>query len=229
LSLPVRPPAPAQRKLATILFADLVDSTGLAVSLDPETWRAVQRRYFEAASAAVARHGGTTEKFVGDALMAVFGAPIAHEDDALRAARAAVEARDAVTGLAADLARELGIHLEVRIGLATGEVLSGGAAGDPLATGPAVNVAARLQQDVSPGEIAVDELTRRLAMGAGTFRDLGRLDLRGLRQPVRAFLLENLVDGAAALPRRLDAPLVGRVEELETLRDSLATAVSAHA
>ena len=161
LSLPVRPPAPAQRKLATILFADLVDSTGLAVSLDPETWRAVQRRYFEAASAAVARHGGTTEKFVGDALMAVFGAPIAHEDDALRAARAAVEARDAVTGLAADLARELGIHLEVRIGLATGEVLSGGAAGDPLATGPAVNVAARLQQDVSPGEIAVDELTRR--------------------------------------------------------------------
>src|SRR5439155_24159403 len=158
LTLPVRAHAPAQRKLATILFADLVDSTGLAVSLDPETWRAVQRRYFEAASAAVARHGGMTEKFVGDAVMAVFGTPVAHEDDALRAARAAVEARDAVAGLDAALERELGIRLDVRIGLATGEVLSGGATGEPLVTGPAVNVAARLQQAAAPGEIAVDEL-----------------------------------------------------------------------
>jgi class 3 adenylate cyclase/tetratricopeptide (TPR) repeat protein len=227
LRLSVRAPAPAQRKLATILFADLADSTGLAMSLDPETWRTVQRRYFDAASAAVARHGGTTEKFVGDAVMAVFGTPVAHEDDALRAARAALETRDAVAGLDETLERELGIRLEVRIGLATGEVLSGGAAGEPLATGPAVNVAARLQQEVAPGEIAVDDLTRRLTMGAGRFHELGELELRGLPRPMGAFRLEGLVSGAAALPRRLDAPLVGRERELAGLHDALATAVSA--
>jgi class 3 adenylate cyclase len=226
LRLSVRASAPAQRKLATILFADLADSSGLAISLDPETWRTVQRRYFEAASAAVARHGGTTEKFVGDAVMAVFGTPVAHEDDALRAARAALEARDAVAGLDQALERELGIRLEVRIGLATGEVLSGGAAGEPLATGPAVNVAARLQQEVAPGEIAVDDLTRRLTVGAGRFHELGELDLRGLRRPMRAFRLEELVSGTAALPRRLDAPLVGRGRELAALHDALAAAVS---
>jgi class 3 adenylate cyclase/tetratricopeptide (TPR) repeat protein len=226
LTLPVRPAAQAQRKLATILFADLADSTGLAMSLDPETWRGVQRRYFEAVSAAVARHGGTTEKFVGDAVMAVFGTPIAHEDDALRAARAAVEARDAVAGLGEALERELGIELEVRVGLATGEVLSGGPAGDPLATGPAVNVAARLQQEVAPGEIAVDELTRRLTIGAGTFGALGALELRGLRRPVSAFRLEALASGAAAMPRRLDAPLVGRSPELGLLNEALARVLS---
>ncbi len=229
LSLSLRATAPAQRKLATILFADLADSTSLAMSLDPETWRTVQRRYFEAASAAVARHGGTTEKFVGDAVMAVFGTPVAHEDDALRAARAAVEARDAVAGLDETLERELGIRLEVRIGLATGEVLSGGAAGEPLATGPAVNVAARLQQEVAPGEIAVDDLTRRLTVGAGRFNELGELELRGLRRPMRAFRLEELVSGAVALPRRLDAPLVGRERELAALHDALVTAVSRQA
>jgi class 3 adenylate cyclase len=229
LRLSDRAPAPAQRKLATILFADLADSTGLAMSLDPETWRTVQRRYFEAASAAVARHGGTTEKFVGDAVMAVFGTPVAHEDDALRASRAALEARDAVAGLDEALERELGIRLEVRIGLATGEVLSGGAAGEPLATGPAVNVAARLQQEVAPGEIAVDDLTRRLTVGAGRFHELGELELRGLRRPMRAFRLEELVSGAAALPRRLDAPLVGRGRELAVLHDALAAAVNARA
>ena len=229
LALPALAAAPPQRKLATILFADLADSTGLAVSLDPETWRGVQRRYFEAASAAVGRHGGTTEKFAGDAVMAVFGTPIAHEDDALRAARAAVEARDAVAGLDETLERELGIRLDVRIGLATGEVLSGGATGEPLVTGPAVNVAARLQQAAAPGEIAVDELTRRLTVGAGRFDELGRLELRGLRQPVRAFRLVGLVAGASALPRRLDAPLVGRARELAVLQDALATAVSERA
>jgi class 3 adenylate cyclase/tetratricopeptide (TPR) repeat protein len=226
LTLSVRAPASAQRKLATILFADLADSTDLAMSLDPETWRTVQRRYFEAASAAVARHGGTTEKFVGDAVMAVFGTPVAHEDDALRASRAALEARDAVAGLDEALERELGIRLEVRIGLATGEVLSGGAAGEPLATGPAVNVAARLQQEVAPGEIAVDDLTRRLTVGAGRFHELGELELRGLRRPLRAFRLEELVSGAAALPRRLDAPLVGRERELAALHRALEAAVS---
>ncbi|HEX3224873.1 MAG TPA: BTAD domain-containing putative transcriptional regulator [Gaiellaceae bacterium] len=216
LALPVSGPAVAQRKLATIFFADLADSTGLALSLDPEAYRTVLRRYFDAASGAVVRHGGTVEKFAGDAVMAVFGTPIAHEDDALRAARAALETRDAVAGL----------DLEVRIGLATGEVITGGGRGDPLATGPALSVAARLQQEVESGQIAVDELTHRLTVGAARFADLGELELRGLRRPVRAFRLDGLVSDAPSIPRRLDAPLVDRGSELEMLREAFAAAVN---
>ena len=225
-ALPARAAAP-QRKLATILFADLADSSGLAVSLDPEALRGVLRRYFDAATTAVERHGGTVEKFAGDAVMAVFGTPLAHEDDALRAARAAVEIRDAVGLLDAELERELGVQLAVRLGLATGEVLSGGAAGDPLATGPATIVARRLQEDVEPGEIAVDGLTRRLTAGAGRFEELGEVELRGLRRPMQAFRLVELVADAPALVRRLDAPLVGRAYELAVLRDALAGAARA--
>ena len=225
LARPAQIPSPPQRKLATILYADLADSTGLAVSLDPEALRSLLHRYFDAASAAVSRHGGVVEKFVGDAVMAVFGSPLAHEDDALRAARAAVEVRDAVGRLDDEVARDLGVSLQVRIGLATGEVLAGGGADEPLATGPAVIVASRLQLEVAPGEIAVDELTRRLTAGAGRFEALGDVDLRGLRQPMQAFRLEELSEEAPALVRRLDAPLVGRVDELAALRDALDAAV----
>ncbi len=225
LARPARVASPPQRKLATILFADLADSSGLAVALDPEALRALLRRYFDAASAAVSRHGGVVEKFVGDAVMAVFGSPLAHEDDALRAARAAVELRDAVGRLDDEVARDLGVSLEVRIGLATGEVLAGGGADEPLATGPAVIVASRLQQEVAPGEIAVDELTRRLTAGAGRFETLGDVDLRGLRRPMQAFRLEELSEEAPALVRRVDARLVGRIDELAALRDALDAAV----
>jgi class 3 adenylate cyclase/DNA-binding winged helix-turn-helix (wHTH) protein len=225
LSRPVRGPSAPQRKLATILFADLADSSGLAVALDPEALRALLKRYFDAASAAVVRHGGVVEKFVGDAVMAVFGSPLAHEDDALRAARAAVELRDAVARLDEDADRDFGVRLQVRIGLATGEVLASGSAGDPLATGPAVIVASRLQQEVRPGEIAVDELTQRLTAGAGSFATLGGIELRGLRGPVQAFRLEELSPDTPALARRLDARLVGRVDELAALREALDAAV----
>ncbi|MGZ4354361.1 MAG: BTAD domain-containing putative transcriptional regulator, partial [Gaiellaceae bacterium] len=229
LTRPAQVSSPPQRKLATILYADLADSTGLAVSLDPEALRSLLQRYFDAASAAVSRHGGVVEKFVGDAVMAVFGSPLAHEDDALRAARAAVEVRDAVGRLDEEVARDLGVSLQVRIGLATGEVLAGGGAGEPLATGPAVIVASRLQLEVEPGEIAVDELTRRLTAGAGSFESLGDVDLRGLRQPMQAFRLEELSEEAPALVRRLDAPLVGRRDELAALRGALDAAVRGRA
>ena len=218
-------PAAPQRKLATILFADVADSTGLAVSLDPEALRAVLRRYFDVASAAVTRHGGTVEKFVGDAVMAVFGTPLAHEDDALRAARAAVEIREAVALLDEELERTFGVRLAVRLGLASGEVLTGGA-GEPMATGPATIVANRLQQEVAPGEIAVDALTRRLTAAAARYEELGAVSLRGFRQPTLAFRLVELVPGASAVERRLDAPLVGREPELATLRDALAATTS---
>src|SRR6516165_6249055 len=130
------------RKVVTVLFCDLVGSTALGESTDPEALRARMRRYFDDLRAIVERHGGTVEKFVGDAVMAVFGIPLAHEDDALRAVRAASEMRAAVT--------EHG--LEARLGVNTGEVVVGGG-GETLVTGDAVNVAARLEQAAKAGEV----------------------------------------------------------------------------
>src|ERR1700719_3719091 len=128
------PPAREQRKVVTVLFCDVTGSTALGERLDPESLRALLARYFNRMKAIVERHGGTVEKFIGDAVMAVFGVPVVHEDDALRALRAAVEMREALP--------ELGI--EGRIGVNTGEVVTG--TEERLATGDAVNVAARLEQ-----------------------------------------------------------------------------------
>jgi class 3 adenylate cyclase len=135
------PPAREQRKVVTVLFCDVTGSTELGEKLDPETLRALLARYFERMKASVERHGGTVEKFIGDAVMAVFGVPVLHEDDALRALRAAVEMREAFP--------ELGV--EGRIGVTTGEVVTG--TEERLATGDAVNVTARLEQAAQPGEI----------------------------------------------------------------------------
>ena len=217
LAAPAVPP-PTQRKLATILFADLVESTSLAVSLDPEALRDLLGSYFDAVSAAVARHSGTVEKFIGDAVMAVFGTPVAHEDDALRAARAALEIRDAVAALREGVATRFAVGLEVRVGIATGEILAGGVLpGGPLATGPAVALAARLEQTAAPGTIVADALTRQLTAAAATYEDLGELALRGLREPVRTHGLVAVAADAPVCSRRLDAPLVGRRRELAAL------------
>ncbi|MET0938251.1 MAG: adenylate/guanylate cyclase domain-containing protein, partial [Gaiellaceae bacterium] len=129
------------RKVVTVVFCDLAGYTSKGDRLDPEALRAIQSRYFEDARTALERHGGTVEKFIGDAVMAIFGIPTLHEDDALRALRAATELRDAVAGLG----------FQARIGVNTGEVVAGG--GDALVTGDAVNVAARLEQAAEPGEI----------------------------------------------------------------------------
>src|SRR6187200_1347839 len=143
-----------QRKVVTVLFCDVVGSTALGESTDPEALRALLARYFERMRAIVERHGGTVEKFIGDAVMAVFGVPLAHEDDALRACRAAVEMRDALP--------ELGIL--GRIGVNTGEVVTGTA--ERRATGDAVNVAARLEQSAEPGEVLIGEETLRVVRAA---------------------------------------------------------------
>src|SRR6476659_5571147 len=135
------------RKTVTVLFSDVTGSTSLGELLDPESLRNVMSRYFDLARTVVQRHGGTVEKFIGDAVMAVFGVPAAHEDDALRACRAAVEMRDALP--------ELGIA--GRIGVNTGEVVTG--TEERLATGDAVNVAARLEQAAQPGEVLIGEPT----------------------------------------------------------------------
>ena len=144
-----------QRKTVTVLFCDLAGSTALGESVDPERLRALLAAYFERMKGIVEHHGGTVEKFIGDAVMAVFGVPTVHEDDALRAVRAAVEMRDALP--------ELG--LEGRIGVMTGEVVTG--TEERLATGDAVNVAARLEQAAQPGEVLIGRADARAGSRCG--------------------------------------------------------------
>ena len=184
-------PAREQRKVVTVLFCDLVGSTALGESTDPEALRARMRRYFEDLRVILERHGGTVEKFVGDAVMAVFGIPVSHEDDALRAARAAAEMRQAI-----------GEHgLEARIGINTGGVVVGGE-GETLVTGDAVNVAARLEQAASAGEILIGAETRLLVRDAVLLEPVEPLALKGKSEPVQAFRLLEVIGGAAPLARR---------------------------
>jgi DNA-binding SARP family transcriptional activator len=186
------------RRTVTVVLCDLVGSSELAARLDPEAYRALLSRYFELVRAAIDRHGGTLEKFIGDAVMAVFGVPELHEDDALRAVRAAVEAQEALQS--EDIA--------ARIGVGTGEVHVLSAPGEPLhVSGPPASVASRLEERAPSGEVLLDEETHALVRDA-----LRAEELDG------AWLVRDLVPGAPAYARRLDAPLVGRVEELARLR-----------
>src|SRR5688572_4487450 len=170
-----------QRKVVTVLFCDLVGSTALGESTDPEALRARMRRYFEDLRVILERHGGSVEKFVGDAVMAVFGIPVAHEDDALRAVRAAEDMRVAIA--------EHG--LEARIGVNTGEVVVGGE-DETLVTGDAVNVAARLEQAAAPGEILIGAETRALVRDAVHTEPL-ELQLKGKSRQVEAHRLVAVV------------------------------------
>jgi class 3 adenylate cyclase/tetratricopeptide (TPR) repeat protein len=205
-----------QRKTVTVLFCDLSGSTALGERLDPESLRRVLGRYFETAREAVERHGGTVEKFIGDAVMAVFGVPVVHEDDALRCVRAAADVRDAIGPLNAELAQDYGTTLALRIGISTGEVVAG--TEERLATGDTVNVAARLEQAAQPGEILLGEETVRILRDAVEVEALEPLALRGKGEPVRAFRLITVSDAAPA--RRLDVPIVGRERELRLLANA---------
>ena len=199
------PPARAreQRKTVTVLFCDVTDSTPLGEALDPERLRALLARYFHRMKAIIESHGGTVEKFIGDAVMAVFGVPALHEDDALRALRAAVEMRDAMP--------ELGI--EARIGVTTGEVVTG--TEERLATGDAVNVAARLEQAAEPGEVLVGQPTLALVRDAVEVEPVEPLALKGKSEPVPAYRLLSVLE---APERRHEAVFVGRERELAILR-----------
>jgi class 3 adenylate cyclase/tetratricopeptide (TPR) repeat protein len=215
------------RKTVTVLFADVTGSTALGERLDPESLRRVMSRYFEEMRTALERHGGTVEKFIGDAVMAVFGIPRLHEDDALRALRAAAAMRERLASLNEQLEREFGVRLEARIGVNTGEVVTGDASsGERLATGDAVNVAARLEQAAEPGEILLGDQTRRLADGAIGVESVEPLALKGKSEPLAAYRLVRMVEGATGFDRRLDAPLVGRLDELARVRAAFDTAVS---
>jgi class 3 adenylate cyclase/tetratricopeptide (TPR) repeat protein len=203
---PLREESPRElRKTVTVVFADVVGSTALAERSDPEAVRATMRRYFEELRSILERHGGTVEKFIGDAVMAVFGVPRAHEDDALRAVRAAAEMREAVDRL----------DLQARIGVNTGEVVAGDV--ETLATGDAVNVAARLEQNAEPGEILIGSETFRLVRDAVRVESV-ELSVKGKSEPVDAYRLLAIDPDAPGLARRLDSPLVGRQRELERLR-----------
>src|SRR3954463_2995043 len=159
-----RAPAREARKVVTAIFCDVVGSTTIGEHQDPERLRWLMSRYFEEMGAIVERHGGTVGKFIGDAVMAVCGTPVLHEDDALRAVRAAAEMRAGLVGLNEEFERSIGVRVEVRIGVNTGEVIAGDPSrSDTLVTGDAVNTAQRLEVSARPGEILIGQETYRLA------------------------------------------------------------------
>jgi class 3 adenylate cyclase/tetratricopeptide (TPR) repeat protein len=209
------------RKTVTIVFTDVTGSTSLGEQLDPEALRGVMARYFETAQTVLERHGGTVEKFIGDAVMAVFGIPTMHEDDAVRAVRAAAELRDELETLNVELERERGVRIALRTGVNTGEVV----VGDPsaqhfYATGDAVNVAARLEQAAGPDEILLGDSTRQLVRDAVVLEPVDDLDLKGKADRVPAWRLARVDPEAAGFARRLESPLVGREVELGRMLES---------
>jgi class 3 adenylate cyclase len=213
------------RRTVTVMFADVTGSTTLGEKLDPETLRRILARYYSEARSAVERHGGTIEKFIGDAVVGVFGVPRRHEDDPVRALRAAVEVRDRVRSMSAKLEARVGQRLEIRTGVNTGEVVSGDLSeGFFYASGDTMNVAARLEQAAAPDEILVGDATYRLVRDAVTAEPVEPFALKGKTQPVPAWRVLSIDPRAAGLARGLDAPLVGRREELTALLDAFARA-----
>jgi class 3 adenylate cyclase len=209
-----------KRKTVTLLFADVTGSTALGEQLDPEAYRSVMGRYFAVSREAVERHGGTVEKFVGDAVLAVFGVPEVREDDALRAVRAAAEVTTAIAALSEELTRGFGVSLSIRVGVNTGPVVVGTArAGGSFATGDAVNTAARLEQAAGPGEVLLGEGTYALVRDAVTAEEREPVTAKGKAEPVRAYRLTSVDRQAAGRARRSDAALVGRAVEARTLDD----------
>ena len=225
-SAPLAPPAPQEvRKTVTVVFCDVTGSTAMGERLDPESLRRVMSRYFAEMRAALERHGGTVEKFIGDAVMAVFGVPAIHEDDALRAVRAASEMREALEVLNKELERDHGVSLAARIGVNTGEVVAGDHA-DTLITGDAVNVAARLEQAAEPGTVLIGEETLRLVRDAVVAEPVPPLEVKGKTEPLAAFRLVQVTAGVAGVARRLDSPMVGRERELARLRQTFEAAIA---
>jgi class 3 adenylate cyclase/tetratricopeptide (TPR) repeat protein len=210
----------AVRKTVTVLFADVAGSTQMGSHIDPESMRRLLSRHFAAMREILERHGGTVEKFVGDAVMAIFGVPIVHEDDALRAVRAAAEMRDAVTALNA-AAGDGRPAITLRTGVNTGEVVAGDpSSGETLVTGDAVNMAARLEQSATPGEILLGKLTWQLVRGAVTATPSGPYAAKGKDVPVTAYRLESVGTLTEGRTRHLESALVGRERELRALRRS---------
>ncbi len=211
-------PTQEVRKTVTIVFCDLKDSTALGERVDAEALHEIKQRYFSAMAAELTRHGGKVEKYIGDAIMTVFGLPRAHEDDALRAVRAASGMRAALARVNTDLLARYGVALANRTGINTGEVVATGDSGavQNLATGDAVNVAARLEQAAPVGQIYLGELTYRLVRDAVDVERVEPLEVKGKAQRLAAYRLVAAI-GLDGHVRRHDTPLVGRDAELEAL------------
>jgi class 3 adenylate cyclase/tetratricopeptide (TPR) repeat protein len=213
---PERPPG-TERRVCSVLFVDLVGFTPFSQDRDPEDVRELLLRYFDAVSTVVSRYGGVVEQFIGDAVVALWGAPRAHERDAERAVRAALDVVQAM-GSGSPIAQEL----SARAGVVTGEVaVSFAADGDVMVAGDAVNTAARIQAEAEPGCVLVDEATRRLAASAIAFSDAGKHALKGKSESAQLWRAVRVVSGLAGSQRhdRLEAPLCGRDTELRALRD----------
>jgi class 3 adenylate cyclase/tetratricopeptide (TPR) repeat protein len=220
--LAAAPQARETRKVVTVLFCDVTGSTALGERIDPESLRRVMARYFETAKAIVERHGGTVEKFIGDAVMAVFGVPSVHEDDALRAVRAADELRGGLGELNDELEAGYGTRLELRMGVNTGEVVTG--TEERLATGDAVNVAARLEQAAQPGEVLLGEETYRLVRDGIEAELAAPVEAKGKSEPLIAHRLVSVQ--AEAPGRRHGARMIGRERQRELLEGAFANVVS---
>jgi class 3 adenylate cyclase/tetratricopeptide (TPR) repeat protein len=210
------------RKTVTVLFCDVTGSTALGEKIDPESLRHVMSRYFETAKAIVERHGGTVEKFIGDAVMAVFGVPTVHEDDALRAVRAAEELRRALVGLNQELRQRFQTSLELRMGVNTGEVVTG--TEERLATGDAVNVAARLEQAAQPGEILLGAETLGLVRDAVEVEEVPPVEAKGKSERLPAVRLVGVSLDEAPV-RRHAGPMVGRERQRRLLEEAFANVV----
>lgn len=211
--------APADvRKTVTVVFCDIVDSTAFGERVDPESVRRVVALYFDEMSRVLERHGGVVEKFIGDAVMAVFGIPQLHEDDALRAARAASEMLTALDELNVELEAGWGVRIQNRIGVNTGEVVTAERVTDQrLVTGDAVNVAARLEQHAQPGQVLIGEATYRLVRDAVTVEPVAPLLVKGKSEPLLAWQLLDVSPDSPWLQRHLDSPVVGRESDLTQL------------
>src|SRR5439155_902343 len=216
---------PEERKVATVVFVDLVDSTRLGELLDPEVLRSVLQSYFSLVSTTVQAWGGTVEKFIGDAAVGIFGVQRVREDDAARGLSAASEIVSRIGAVAADVQRRHGVDLALRIGVNTGEVITPTEVRPdrPMVTGDAINVAARLQAAAEPGSVLVGERTQRATRTAFAFGEPAELHLKGKEQPVVAYPLIGPIAGAveAGPARNLQARVVGRDRELAILESLL--------
>ena len=219
------------RKPATFIFVDLKGSTALTERIDQEAMNEIKKRYFTVMAAQIEQHGGTIEKYIGDAIMAVFGIPRAHEDDALRAVRAAHGMQQELVRLNEDFLRFYGVELANRTGVNTGEVVANTdpSANQQLATGDTVNVAARLEQAAPANEILIGETTYDLVRAYVTVEAVEPLELKGKSERVGAYRLVTVADHATETPSDEEGPLVGRETELAGLRAMLREAAEARA